>query len=307
LQYNNDARSLIANAVGGSGDDVIIGNSADNVIEGGLGNNTIDGCGGYNTAVYEVPRQQAVITRTSDGLIGVNFLGGHDSLKNIEALRFTNGTLSTANLRWLSFTDAAAGDAGEVAMDAPTANGVSYIHSQYIYAGSDGLAASTSLANVFIHTGNGDDAIQVSSGQNVLDGGSGSNFLTGGSGADTFFTDARNPGVVWNTIRNFHTGDAATLWGFDTQVSSYHWDSGLSGVSGSQGATLRADIVGGAGRTGDGIDASITFAGMSLEQAKGLQISTGTQPGGIICTSTTRVFERVAVSCGFGRRTRFKP
>ncbi len=80
MQYNNDARSLIANAVGGSGDDVIIGNSADNVLEGGLGNNTIDGCGGYNTAVYEVSRQQAVITRTSDGLIGVGFLGGHDSL-----------------------------------------------------------------------------------------------------------------------------------------------------------------------------------------------------------------------------------
>ncbi len=81
MQYNNDARSLIANAVGGSGDDVIIGNSADNVLEGGLGNNTIDGCGGYNTAVYEVSRQQAVITRTSDGLIGVGFLGGHDSLR----------------------------------------------------------------------------------------------------------------------------------------------------------------------------------------------------------------------------------
>jgi len=246
LQYNNDARSLIANAVGGSGDDVIIGNSADNVLEGGLGNNTIDGGGGHNTAVYEVPRQQAVITRTSDGSISVDFLGGHDSLKNIEALQFTDGALSTVNLRWMSFTDATAGDAGEVAMDDPAANGVSYIHSQYIYAGSDGIAASTSLENVFIHTGSGDDAVQVSSGQNVLDGGSGSNFLTGGSGIDTFFTDARNPGVVWNTIRNFHTGDAATLWGFDTQVSSYHWDSGLSGALGSQGATLRADIVGGA-------------------------------------------------------------
>lgn len=102
--------------------------------------------------------------------------------------------------------------------------------------------------------------IQVSSGQNVLDGGSGSNSLAGDSGADTFFTNARNPGVVWNTIRNFHTGDAATLWGFDTQVSSYHWDSSLSGVSGSQGATLRADVVGGPGRTGNWIAASPRFS-----------------------------------------------
>jgi len=59
----------------------------------------------------------------------------------------------------MSFTDATAGDTGEVAMDTPAVNGVSYIHSQYVYAGSDGLAASTSMANVFIHTGSGDNAI----------------------------------------------------------------------------------------------------------------------------------------------------
>lgn len=280
LQYQNDQRSLIANAVGGSGDDVIVGNGADNVLEGGLGNNAIDGGGGYNTALYEVSRQQAVINLASDGSIDVSFQGGQDSLKNIEALQFNNETLATANLAWLKYTNTTAHNSGVVAMDDPAANSPSYLHSQYIYAGSDGMAASVSSANVFIHTGSGDDAIQVSSGQNVLDGGLGSNFLTGGSGNDTFFTDARNPGVVWNTVLNFHAGDAATLWGFDTKVSSYHWDNSLSGAAGSQGATLRADIVGGSGRTGDGIDASITFAGLSLQQAKGLQVSTGVQPAG---------------------------
>lgn len=280
LEYKNDARSLIANAVGGSGDDVIIGNNADNVLEGGLGNNVIDGGGGHNTAHYEVSRQQVVISLDSDRSVDVNFQGGQDSLKNIEALQFNNETLSTAKLAWMGFSDRTKGASGTVAMDDPTANGPSYIHSQYIYAGSDAMAASTSVANVFIHTGSGDDAIQVSSGQNVLDGGLGSNFLSGGTGTDTFFTDARNAGVVWNTIRDFHAGDAATLWGFDVKVSSYHWDSGLSGAAGSQGATLRADIVGGLGRTGDSIDASITFAGMSLQQAQGLRVSTGTQPGG---------------------------
>jgi len=70
------------------------------------------------------------------------------------------------------------------------------------------------------------------------------------------------------------------LWGFDTKVSSFHWESSVTGAAGAQGATLRADIVGGAGRTGNGIDASITFAEMSVQQAQGLQIATGTQPGG---------------------------
>ena len=280
LQYQHDSRSLIANAVGGSGDDVIVGNDADNVLEGGLGNNTIDGGGGYNTALYEVYRQQAVIALASNGSMDVSFQGGHDSLKNIEALQFKDKTITTGNMPWIGLTDTTASSSSEVAMDDPAANSPSYLHAQYIYAGSHSQAMSTSIANVFIHSGSGDDAIQVSSGQNVLDGGLGSNFLTGGSGTDTFFTDARNPGVVWNTIRNFHAGDAATLWGFDTKVSSYRWDSSLSGAVGSEGATLRADIVGGSGRTGNGIDASITFAGMSLQQAKGLQITTGTQPAG---------------------------
>ena len=280
LQYNHDARSLIANAVGGFGDDVIVGNSADNLLEGGLGKNTIDGGGGYNTARYEVSRPLAVITLASDGSVGVSFQGGHDSLKNIEALQFSGETLTTAKLLWMGRTDTTSGVSSVVALDDPAAGSPNYIHGQYIYSGSDALAASIAAENVFIHTGSGDDAIQVASGQNVLDGGSGSNFLTGGSGADTFFTDARNPGVVWNTLRNFHAGDATTLWGFDAAVSSYHWDSSLSGAAGAQGATLRADIVGGAGRTGDGVDASITFAGMSLQQARGLQVSTGTQAGG---------------------------
>jgi len=280
LQYNNDARSLIANAVGGAGDDVIVGNAADNVLEGGLGHNTIDGGGGFNTAVYAVTRHQATITLASNGALDVAYQGAEDTLLNIQALRFTNETLASANLQWVAFADTTTSKTGAVAFDDPAADGPSYIRAQYIYSGSDAMSLSTQVANVFIHSGSGDDAIQVASGQNVLDGGLGSNFLTGGSGTDTFFTDARNPGVVWNTIRNFHIGDAATLWGFDSKVSSFHWDNSLSGASGSEGATLRADIVGGAGRTGNGIDASITFAGLSLQQAQGLQVTTGSLPNG---------------------------
>ena len=158
--------------------------------------------------------------------------------------------------------------------------GPSYLQWQFINAGTDDLAISTGAANVFIHTGSGNDAVQVTSGNNVLDGGLGSNFLTGGTGTDTFFTDARTPGVVWNTLRNFHAGDAATLFGFTAGVSSYRWEPDIAGAPGSMGATLRANIVGGTGRTGTGVDASITFTGLSVAQSKGLQIVTGTVGAG---------------------------
>ena len=279
LQFGNDPRSLIANAFGGSGNDVITGNAADNLLKGGLGVNAIDGSGGFNTALYDMTRQQATISLAGDGTVQVAFAGGQDSLRNVQALHFSNETVATANMPWLAYTATATGGTGTVAMDNPSAGSPSYVQAQYINAGATAQSLSTQAPDVFIHGGSGDDAIQVSSGQNVLDGGLGSNFLIGGGGTDTFFTDARAPGTVWNTVRNLHAGDAATLWGFAAGVSSYRWD-GVDGVPGFQGATLRANIAGGAGRTGNGVDASITFAGLSVQQAQHLQIATGTQPGG---------------------------
>jgi Ca2+-binding RTX toxin-like protein len=123
----------------------------------------------------------------------------------------------------------------------------------------------------------GDDALQVVGGSNVLDGGPGSNFLVGAPGTDggidTFFTDARGGEVTWSTIINFHTGDYATLWGFDPSVTTWHWE-GISGAAGFTGATLRADVHG----TGV-IDASMTFAGVWMEQAQSLEFTSGSIGG----------------------------
>ncbi len=211
----------------------------------------------------DVPLFQ-VAARTSVGTI-LNDDTGKPPVPPGPVLAYQNETTKAGGL--LNFAPADAG-------------GPSYLQWQYIFGGTDTLAISTEAENVFIHGGNGTDAIQVKGGRNVLDGGLGSNFLTGGSGADTFFTDSRAPGVVWNTIRNFGAGDAATLWGFKAGISSYFWEDTAKGAPGSEGATLRANIVGGAGRTGDGIDASITFTGMSVAQAKQLHLVTGTQPAG---------------------------
>jgi serralysin len=49
LQFNGDARSLIENAVGGSGNDTIKGNAANNVLTGNSGNDHLFGFGGNDT------------------------------------------------------------------------------------------------------------------------------------------------------------------------------------------------------------------------------------------------------------------
>ncbi|MGR9257716.1 M10 family metallopeptidase C-terminal domain-containing protein [Rhizobium leguminosarum] len=49
LLYNNDPRSLIENAIGGSGADTISGNTADNTLSGGGGNDALSGKAGNDT------------------------------------------------------------------------------------------------------------------------------------------------------------------------------------------------------------------------------------------------------------------
>lgn len=125
---------------------------------------------------------------------------------------------------------------------------------------------------MFLKGGGGTKAIAAASGQNVLDGGTGSAFLTGGSGTDTFFVDVRGGKPVWDTLANFHAGDAVTVWGWAPGSGTETLDA-LAGAPGKQGATLR--LTGGAG----GPVSSVTFAGLSADQVAHLQTATGTVGG----------------------------
>jgi hypothetical protein len=98
----------------------------------------------------------------------------------------------------------------------PYSGPVTGIAKQLVLITPDNLNITAQVPNVFIHSGAGTDAIDVSkvNGNNILDGSTGSNFLTGGTGADTFFLDDRSPVAdVFSTIVNFHAGDNATIFG----------------------------------------------------------------------------------------------
>ena len=186
------------------------------------------------------------------------------------------GTLVTTTaqpLAPLAFTDQTLGASGSHSMDPIGPGAPSYLQWQYIEAGGNTVAMTTTVPNVFIHAGSGTKAITVSSGQNVVDGGTGSAFLTGGSGNDTFFVDVRGGGTVWDTLSNFHAGDAMTVWGFQATAGTMRWD-GVDGAAGHQGATLRLSLAG-TGTT----DASVSFDAISPDRAAGLQTSTGTVGG----------------------------
>ena len=155
---------------------------------------------------------------------------------------------------------------------------VTFLQRQFIWSGDGGIVIAASTADVFLHSGGGDDALQAHAGSNVLDGGAGSNFLVGGAGgdggADTFFVDGRG-GQTWSTLVNFHHGDALTLWGFQPGVSTNPWTAS-DGAAGYAGATLHSELVG----AGTGVSASATFAGLTLDDVQSkLSVSSGTVGG----------------------------
>jgi serralysin len=147
--------------------------------------------------------------------------------------------------------------------------GVDYLKSQLILQTSDNVNVAPIIDNSFVHTGSGDDAISFAGhgGRNVADGGTGSNFLTSGNGNDTFFDDARGATKdIWNTIVNFHAGDAATLWGVTGRDYVFNWVD-AQGAAGAQGLTLHA-----MSKTG-GPTISVSFAGHSMSDMGSLAIS----------------------------------
>jgi hypothetical protein len=155
----------------------------------------------------------------------------------------------------------------------PYTGPVAGLQNEYINVTSHNLNVATATPNWFVHTGSGDDAIEVNSGTNVLDGGTGSNFLTGGSGTDTFFVDDRAATAdIWSTVNNLHAGDAATIWGVTAQDFDLNWMDG-EGAAGFTGLTLHATA---AGKP----TASLTLAGYTSADLNNgrLSMSFGTDP-----------------------------
>ncbi|MBB6253877.1 matrixin family metalloprotease [Nitrospirillum iridis] len=228
--------------------------------------------GGVVTAVQG---QGATYTVTVGGLTGMGTLrlGLNDTRTGIVdaagaalSANAMNADSVTVNRPAFVWTDTVTGQAqassGLMAYTGP----VTYLKSQKIWSGSDGVALAANGPSAFLKGGDGDDALAVSAGSNVLDGGRGSNFLVGSTaqdgGADTFFIDGRGGQTTWGTVVNFRAGDAVTIWGY-TDASVANW-AASEGATGFQGATLHAALAG----AGTAVNASVTFSGLSLDDIK---------------------------------------
>ena len=185
---------------------------------------------------------------------------------------------TTATAPAFGYTDTTTSTSGAVTPDLYSGP-VDYLQYQYIWGSTDNVAIGANRNNAFLHGGTGDDALAVNGGSNVLDGGAGSNFLVGAAGADggtdTFFVDGRGAAVTWSSIVNFHHGDSVALFGFTSGVSTQPLTDN-EGAAGYTGATIHSEL----GGAGTGINASITFAGISAADAQAkFTYSVGTTNG----------------------------
>jgi serralysin len=98
LLHDGDPRSLIEDAIGGSGDDTIRGSYANNQLDGGPGNDWIDGGGGLDTAIFSGNFASYGFVNRGDYSLAVSQappgLGPVDTLFQIERLQFADGAVS---------------------------------------------------------------------------------------------------------------------------------------------------------------------------------------------------------------------
>lgn len=125
--YNGDSRSLIENAIGGSGNNQITGNEAANVLTGnggtdmlsglsgndmfvgGAGNDTLDGGTHVDTAIFSGLRSAYTISYLSNGVAQISGSDGTDRLVSVEALQFSDMTLRSGTFSAATQTGGFAG------------------------------------------------------------------------------------------------------------------------------------------------------------------------------------------------------
>ncbi|HYJ31469.1 MAG TPA: M10 family metallopeptidase C-terminal domain-containing protein [Allosphingosinicella sp.] len=168
--------TIVENAVGGAGNDVIVGNAVANilsglagmdVITGGAGDDTLDGGLGADTLNGGIGGDFYLVDDGGDQVVE---LAGEGSDTVSSGISYT----LTANVENLVLTGSALSGTG---------NGLANV-----ITGND-------LANL-LSGGEGDDTLIGNGGNDVLDGGLGADAMSGGTGDDLYFVDTSGDVVI---------------------------------------------------------------------------------------------------------------
>lgn len=233
LMFNGNVASLIENAIGGSGNDVITGNAANNVLQGGSGSDTLDGGAGVDEASYSTDTLavaanlfSAIAVQGSgqpgfsvDTLISIENLaggGGDDFLLGDNNANRLEGLGGGDNLWGFGGADMLiGGDGADILVGGDNDDSLeSGLGQDWLYGqgGADTLRATDATANAFnvLVGGDGNDTL--------IGGPSGFDYFYGGDGVtgggDDSFVIAANSGVkVMNDFEAGGVNDVVRLVG----------------------------------------------------------------------------------------------
>ncbi len=193
LQYAGDARSLIENANGGLGNDVIKGNIANNILKGNGGNDTIYGDAGNDT-IYGGAGNDTVDGGSGNDLI---YLGDGDDSVNITSLgddTFYGGN-GNDYIDGYTGNESYYGEAGNDTLKGFSGN--DYLNggdgNDVIEGGSGNDTADGGAGNDLIYLGDGDDSVNITSlGDDIFYGGNGNDYIDGYTGNESYYGEAGN-------------------------------------------------------------------------------------------------------------------
>ena len=237
LQYHGDARSLIENAIGGSGNDTIAGNAAANNLQGGAGNDSLTGAAGADVL---------------EGGGGVDReAGGDGNDRFVLHVGFEVGNVWDGGAGTDTFDFRAIG-AGFLGISINLVSGYtdgagtsSLVGIENVW-GSDSaeLIGGSTAANQLLGYG-GNDTIGGNNGNDTLDGGAGNDSMGGGDGNDRLLGGAGNDSLFGGN------GNDALLGGAGND--SLGGGAGADSLAGEAGN----DVLG----SGDGKDTLVGGAG----------------------------------------------
>nr|WP_255617915.1 M10 family metallopeptidase [Aurantimonas sp. VKM B-3413] len=281
LLFEGDSRSLIENAIGGSGADTISGNQAANTLTGNAGDDQMFGSAGNDTLYGGAGNDVLFGGADNDALYGgagvdVLFGGeGNDTLGGGDDGDLLGGGAGTD-----IFFSGAGNDSVYGGLDADTLYGGS--GDDLMFGGNATDVVYAGAGNDSVYGGDGNDVLGGSGGNDVLGGGGGNDTLFGGEGADTLYGGSGSDvfyGGAGNDRIYFGTGDGAqdswvySAGGGNDTITGFDIASDLLNLSGS-GFTDFSQVQ--AATSFAGGNATITFSDgsvLTLENVGTLQAS----------------------------------
>jgi serralysin len=247
--YNQDARSYIENAIGGSGNDSITGNAVANNLVGGKGNDTLVGLDGDDGLSGGKGNDQLV------GGIGNDTLRGNVGDDRISGGAGADLMAGGDGNDTVVYDDATASVVVSLSLLGAQNTGGGGLDTLELFENIDGSGFADTLSgdtsanrlsggegNDILNGDQGDDVLLGGGGLDTLVGGQGRDTLTGGLQADIFAfrtTGGSSPGAPRDVVTDFNhsEGDRIDLSGIDAnkrlagQQSFVLGGSGFTGVA----------------------------------------------------------------------------